>query len=110
MPTLFYRDPDDGQFYPVVGGGNDHGNLFGLGDDDHPQYEKKAGKAAANGYASLDSAVKVPLAQVPTGTTAATVALGNHDHSALGYKKITASTVAPTPGDGADGDVWMVYV
>lgn len=36
-----------------------------------------AQKGVASGYASLDSGAKVPIAQVPTGTTAATVALGN---------------------------------
>ena len=110
MPTLFYRDPDDGQFYPIVGGGNDHGNLFGLDDDDHPQYAKQAQRGAANGLASLDAGAKVPLAQIPTGNTAATVALGNHDHSAIGYRPIWASTLAPGTGDGANGDVWMTYV
>jgi hypothetical protein len=110
MPTLFYRDPQDNQFYPVVGGGNDHGGLFGLADNDHPQYQLAAGRAAANGYASLDAGVKVPYAQLPTGTAAGTVAIGNHNHTADGYRKIWASTAAPLAGDGADGDVWMVYV
>lgn len=107
MATLFYRDPNDGQWYPVVGGGNDHGGLFGLADDDHPQYQLVAQKAVANGYASLDATVKVPLAQVPTGTTNTGVALGGHDHSALGYRPITASTGAPS--GGVDGDVWLTY-
>lgn len=108
MPTLYYRDPNDNQFYPVVGGGNDHGNLFGLADNDHPQYELAANKGAANGYASLSSG-KVPYAQLPTGTTAGTtVADGGHNHSALGYRPITASTAAPS--GGVDGDVWMTYV
>lgn len=38
-------------------------------------------KAAASGYASLDASTKVPIAQVPTGSTSTTVALGNHTHS-----------------------------
>lgn len=35
----------------------------------------------ASGVASLDTGTKVPLAQLPTGTTSSTVALGNHTHS-----------------------------
>jgi hypothetical protein len=38
-------------------------------------------KAAASGVASLDGTTKVPLAQLPTGTTASTVALGAHTHA-----------------------------
>jgi hypothetical protein len=34
-------------------------------------------KGAASGYASLDSGTKVPIAQLPTGTSATTVAIGN---------------------------------
>lgn len=34
-------------------------------------------KAAASGYASLDSGTKVPIAQVPTGQTSSTVPFGN---------------------------------
>src|SRR5688572_16751332 len=43
--------------------------------------EQTTNKGAANGYASLDSSTKVPIAQVPTGTTGTTVALGNHTHT-----------------------------
>jgi len=38
-------------------------------------------KAAASGVASLDSGTKIPIAQVPTGTTSTTVSLGNHSHA-----------------------------
>ncbi|MCL2748669.1 MAG: hypothetical protein FWE50_01195 [Alphaproteobacteria bacterium] len=34
-------------------------------------------KAAANGVASLDVGTKVPIAQLPTGTSATTIAMGN---------------------------------
>lgn len=46
--------------------------------------ELTANKAAASGYASLDATTKVPIAQVPTGTTSSTVALGNHSHLTTG--------------------------
>lgn len=88
------------------GGVTDHGLLTGLADDDHPQYlnnargdaryealgavsthvaasdphvqyQKESEKGAASGYASLDGSVKVPIAQLPTGTGAGTVALGD---------------------------------
>lgn len=39
--------------------------------------ELTANKGAASGYASLDGSTKVPIAQIPTGTTGSTVALGN---------------------------------
>lgn len=38
-------------------------------------------KGAASGVATLDGTTKVPLAQLPTGTTASTVALGAHTHA-----------------------------
>jgi hypothetical protein len=110
MATLFFRNPADNLFYPVVGGGNDHGGLFGLADNDHPQYQLVSQKGVASGYATLDAAVKVPYAQLPTGTTFGTISDGAHNHSALGYRKIWASLSAPLAGDGADGDVWLVYV
>lgn len=34
-------------------------------------------KGTANGYASLDGSTKIPIAQIPTGTSSSTVALGN---------------------------------
>src|SRR5919199_3782521 len=43
--------------------------------------EQTANKAAANGYASLDGTTKVPIAQIPTGSTSSTIALGNHTHT-----------------------------
>ena len=43
--------------------------------------EQTANKGAASGYASLDGSTKVPIAQVPTGTSGTTVALGNHTHT-----------------------------
>lgn len=62
---------------PGGGGVTDHGALTGLADDDHPQYQQEAEKGAASGYASLDATTKVPIAELPTGTTGTTVALGN---------------------------------
>jgi hypothetical protein len=43
--------------------------------------EQVANKGAASGYASLDGSTKVPVAQLPTGTSGSTVALGNHTHT-----------------------------
>lgn len=60
--------------------------------DPHPNYERENQKGQASGYAGLDGSAKVPLAQLPTGTTASTVALGdavaNHEAAAnphVGY-------------------------
>jgi hypothetical protein len=43
--------------------------------------EATANKGAAGGYASLDGSTKVPIAQIPTGSSGTTVALGNHTHT-----------------------------
>lgn len=43
--------------------------------------EQTVNKGAASGYASLDGSTKVPIAELPTGTTGTTVALGNHTHT-----------------------------
>ncbi len=51
--------------------------------DPHTGYQKESEKAAANGYASLDATTKVPFAQLPTGTGASQVAIGNHAHAGL---------------------------
>ena len=37
-------------------------------------------KGQAGGYASLNGSTKVPIAEVPTGTSSSTVALGDHGH------------------------------
>lgn len=48
MAILYYKDPSDGLFYPILGspeaggGVTDHGALSGLADDDHPQYLTQA--------------------------------------------------------------------
>ena len=51
--------------------------------DPHTGYQKESEKGAASGYASLDATTKVPLAQLPTGTTSATVALGDAPTAAV---------------------------
>lgn len=43
----------------------------------HTQYQLDSAKGVANGYPSLDAGTKIPIAQVPTGSTASTVCLGN---------------------------------
>jgi len=43
-----------------------------------------ANKAAANGVASLDAGTKIPIAQIPTGTSSSTVSLGDHTHAGSG--------------------------
>lgn len=74
--------------------------------DPHTSYQKESEKAAASGYASLDGSTKVPIAQVPTGSSSTTVALGDHNHNAT-YLALTGGTVSgalksssPTAGNG----------
>lgn len=45
--------------------------------DPHTGYQKETERAAASGYASLDGGTKIPIAQVPTGTSSSTVAFGD---------------------------------
>lgn len=49
------------------GGVTAHGDLTGLTDDDHTQYQKESEKGAANGYASLGADSLVPQDQLGTG-------------------------------------------
>ena len=62
--------------------------------------ENVANKAAASGYASLDSGTKVPIAQLPTGTTSITVCIGNDSRlSDARTPTVHASTHAPGGSD-----------
>jgi microcystin-dependent protein len=69
--------------------------------DPHTGYQREVEKAAANGYASLDGTTKVPYAQLPTGTAASTVAIGDHTHAAYlekaGGTMVGAITLAADP-------------
>lgn len=51
--------------------------------DPHGQYQLESQRGAADGYASLDGGAKVPLNQLRTGTTAGTIALGDHNHDTV---------------------------
>lgn len=42
-----------------------------------------ADRGAVNGVASLDATTKVPILELPTGTTASHVAAGNHGHGSI---------------------------
>jgi hypothetical protein len=61
--------------------------------------EATANKGAASGYASLDGSTKVPIAQIPTGTTGTTVPFGND----------ARFSDARTPTGSAGGDLSGTY-
>lgn len=61
--------------------------------------ERTTNKGVANGYASLDGTTKVPIAQLPTGTTATTVTIGND----------ARLSDARTPTGSASGDLTGTY-
>lgn len=74
--------------------------------DPHAGYQKESEKGAASGYASLDAATKIPIAQVPTGTTSTTVSLGNHTHAQLHDRAhAITSTADHTVSGGTAGHV-----
>ena len=60
--------------------------------------ENAANKGVASGYASLDTGVKVPIAQLPTGTSSTTLALGDHSQSLS--KGGTGADLSATGGSG----------
>lgn len=87
VPATIARDTE------VTTAISDHAALA----DPHTGYQLESEKGIANGYASLDGAIKVPIAQVPTGTTSSTVSIGNHAHTAVGcglYHNTTQATTA----------------
>jgi hypothetical protein len=75
--------------------------------------ESTANKGVANGYASLDSGIKVPIAQIPTGSSSTTVSLGNHTHTltfslAAFSKSGTLAVAAGTQRMPVDGTYTIV--
>ncbi len=71
--------------------------------DPHTGYQKESEKGVASGYASLDSGILVPIAQLPVGTGAAQVAAGNHTHAGgsddVVYKAAGADTAINSTTD-----------
>lgn len=61
--------------------------------------ELSANKGVAGGYASLNGSTQVPIAQIPTGTTGTTVALGNDSRF----------SDSRSPSGGAGGDLTGSY-
>jgi hypothetical protein len=90
-----------------------HGDLSGLADDDHTQYQLRTEKGAVSGYCGLDATSKVAVANLNTATSApGTVAGGaaavgagpklafeNHNHS-LSLGSPVALTVGGSSADG----------
>ncbi len=65
----FYYDTTDNRLYVLEDGAWVKASAAGS--------EQTANKGQANGYASLDASITVPIAQIPTGTTGSTVPFGN---------------------------------
>jgi hypothetical protein len=93
-----------------------HSALSGLtSGDDHTQYQKESEKGVANGYASLDSGILVPVAQLPA-LNALTPPTGD---VSLNTHKITSLADPTTAQDAAtkayvdallNGLVWKASV
>lgn len=71
------------------------------------RYALLSSNGQANGYASLDAATKVPVAQLPTGMTATTVAPGNHTHTLAGLSGNTISDLVSGDVLSYDGTAWV---
>lgn len=54
--------------------------------------------------------VKARIENIETGLSAALTTSSSSITSGYGYHRITASSSAPSSGDGANGDVWLQYV
>lgn len=63
-------------------------------------------RAAASGVATLDSGTKVPIAQIPTGSTSTTVSLGNHNHAFSTLTEVSLSSPAAQQLLGYNGSNW----
>lgn len=78
--------------------------------DPHTGYQKESEKGQVSGYASLDGSTKVPIAQIPTGSTSTTVPLGDHSHGGGASSEffIRSFVVTEPPynavGDGTNDD------
>jgi len=88
--------------------------------------EATANKGAASGYASLDGSTKVPIGQLPTGSTSSTVTIGNDSrlsdartptahassHQNGGSDEIATATAAANaiPKAGAGGKLAVGWV
>jgi hypothetical protein len=95
----FYLLTDEDIWALLPGGSGEHPNLaaheaLGLVTDDdlnnhinavdpHSGYELEANKGVAFGYASLNGSAKVPIIELPVGTTSLEVAAGNHNHDSV---------------------------
>lgn len=76
-----------------------HSFLLGLGNDEHTQYQKVSEKGLANGYASLDTNIKVPFAQLPTGSLNTEIAIGDHVHLGGDHSHAHSVVTGQTPND-----------
>lgn len=115
LEFLFYSNP------PVGGGGGGDpamgGDLTGVASNAQlaagvvgateatSAIEKTANKGAASGYAGLDGSSKVPIANLPTGTSASTVAIGNDARFAAAEQVANKGAVSGYAGLDGSGKV-----
>ncbi len=88
------------------GGVTDHGDLIGLNDNDHPQYQLLTGKNAISGYAGLDSSSLLTAAQLPDFTTSVKGAVPASGGGTANFIRADGTWAAPTGtniGSGASG-------
>jgi Coiled stalk of trimeric autotransporter adhesin len=105
-------------FHPLPEGITDHGGLFGLSDDDHPQYLTNArgdARYSLTGHVHTNYAQTNANATISgTWTFSAVPYFQNsgaflyHGSNTMSSGKITVS--ADPPSGGANGDIWLVVV
>jgi len=95
VPIAHLPATGPGDLPNAVGDSNNPGTSVLLSRADHTHNGvPTAAKGAANGVATLDGGTKVPLAQLPTGTTTSTVALGSHAHAQADVTDLTTDLAA----------------
>jgi hypothetical protein len=105
-------------FHLLPEGITDHGNLFGLADDDHPQYLTAArgdARYATASHVHTNYAEKNANSLITSTWTFSAVPYFQsagpflyHGSSSMTSGKITVS--ASPPSGGANGDIWFVVV
>ena len=96
MPTINYREPGTGIMRQIVSGTNDHGQLNGLTDNDHPQYALRADALGRN--KAMNGSFRVNQ-RGGTSSSASNVFIFDRWRQEYGGGTMSYSSVAANPGE-----------